>query len=376
MDQQSRNFEPQRRWIQQLYKEHHEIAWFYGAGLLPVVIQLAEMTSAWGRWDPFFRTITISVRLIESYSWDVVVEILKHEMAHQYVSEKLSHMDSTHHGDAFKLACKKLGVAAWAARATADLPDELPSIRERVVSADEKRLLDRVEKLLSLAQSSNEHEAFLAMQKSREICARYNFEKIRHLESERSMDSLFLTRKKKRTDPTEAKILSILNDHFKVRVIHTSLYDAKACDKFQAAEILGRRENVLMAEYVYQFLSQQCETLWQSYKKGTKSHGSMRRSYQLGVLSGFDEKLSRSPSIDEKIVQESNDPSMDVKALQKVECSAMDTFVGERYPRLSKKSWGGSRVDQGAFTVGQSAGRRLNINRPIAGRGAFGGYLK
>jgi hypothetical protein len=319
----------------------------------------------------------LSVRLIENHGWDVVVEILKHEMAHQYVSEHLSDIDGTDHGEPFKKACKRLGVAAWAARAAGDLPSEhIPCIRQRVVSPEDQRLIDRVEKLLSLSQSTNEHEAFLAMQKSREICAKHNLDKCLRQKNDDSLDSLYLSRKKKKTDPVDAKILSILNEHFSVRVIHTSLFDAVACTKFQAAEVLGRRENILMAEYVYQFLLQQCDSLWSSYKKTTKTHGSRRRSYQLGVLSGFDDKLVSAGSIDKKIIQDALQQKQDVAALQKMEKSSLEDYVEERYPRLSKKSWGGGRLDQGAFQKGQVEGRRLNINRPIESRGGFGGFLK
>jgi len=368
--------ELQRRWVQQLYKEHQDITWFYRVKLRPIIIQLSDMKTAWGRWDAFYRTITISTRLIESYSWDVVVEILKHEMAHQYVTEHFPESASTAHGDDFKAACKRLGVASWAMRAASELPDKIPALRDRVVSIEDQKLLDRVEKLLSLAQSANEHEAFLAMQKSREICARHNLEKIAKQRSDDSMDSMCLTRKKKKTDPVEAKILSILNDHFVVRVVHTSLYDANACEKYQAAEVLGRRENILMAEYVYHFLHQQCDVLWKVFKSEARVHGSNRRSYQLGILTGFDEKLTGAGAISQKIATDLQETGTSIAALQKIEASDLEEFIGKRYPRLSKKSWGGGRIDRGIFKEGQSEGRRLNFNRPIESRGKFGGYLK
>ena len=170
--------------VAQLYKEHAEISWYHRAGLKPVVIQIAPMEKNWGTWDPFFRAITLSERLIKEHSWDVVLEILKHEMAHQYVSDQMGLPREASHGPAFKEACKKLGVAAWAARATGDIPDIIPSLRERVLSRDDERLLDRVEKLLSLAQSSNEHEALLAMERVRELYAKHNLDKIRHARRE------------------------------------------------------------------------------------------------------------------------------------------------------------------------------------------------
>ncbi|MEI6397801.1 MAG: DUF2786 domain-containing protein [Pseudomonadota bacterium] len=367
--------EIERLWVAQLYKEHQEISWYHRAGLTPVVIQLSDMTSAWGKWDPFFRTITLSRRLITGHSWDVVLEILKHEMAHQYVSERLGGISDTAHGGSFKTACLKLGVASWAARATGEIPEVIPTLRERVLSKEDERLLDRVEKLLSLAQSSNEHEALLAMERVRELYLKHNLVKIKLSVSGDSMDSLFLTRRKKKTDPTEVKILSILNNHFRVKVVHTHLYDAKACERHKAAEIIGRRENILMAEFVYHFLSQQCESLWAQHKKATRCPGILRRSYQLGVLSGFDQKLSLSRPISEVTLAGTGITMSEVSALQRVASNELDDFLSARYPRISKKSWVGGRVDSGTFASGQTAGRSLNLNKPVTGTSRFGGYL-
>jgi Protein of unknown function (DUF2786)/SprT-like family len=366
----------ERLWVAQLYKEHHDLASYHKVPLRPVVIKVDEMSSAWGTWDPFFRVISISKKLITGHSWDVVLEILKHEMAHQYVSECMGLSADMSHGDPFKTACLKLGVSSWAARATGKIPDVIPTIRERVLSRDDERLLDRVEKLLSLAQSTNEHEALLAMERVRELYAKHNLERLRQSASTEAMDSLFVTRKKKKTDPTDSKILSILNAHFRVRVIHTQLFDAAECVRFKAAEILGRRENILMAEFVYHFLTQQCASLWAEHKRTTKCRGTLRRSYQLGVLSGFDEKLKKAQKMDESVSSSLGMSATEVNALLKIETSELGDFVSRRYPRLSTKSWGRGNLDLGTFSTGQTAGRSLNLNKPMGGSsGGFGGFL-
>jgi hypothetical protein len=305
----------------------------------------------------------------------VVLEILKHEMAHQYVSECMPDASQMPHGDEFKEACRKLGVAAWAAKATGEIPADIPSLRERVLSQDDARLLERVEKLLSLATSSNEHESLLAMEKVRELYAKHNLDRIKESLFDDAMDSLYLTKNKKKTEPTEAKILSILNDHFRVKVIHTHLYNASACERYKAAEILGRRENILMAEFVYHFLSQQVDSLWEAHKKSTRCSGRLRRSFQMGVLSGFDEKLQGTSAVDAKVASHQGMTANDLKSLQTVEKTHLSAFVEMKYPRLSRKSWGGGHIDSGTFASGQSAGRSLNLNRPMTSSGRFGGYL-
>jgi hypothetical protein len=362
-------------WAAQLQREHAEISWYHQAKLDPVVIVLKDMMSTWGSWEPFQRTIAISTRLIREHSWDVVLQVLKHEMAHQYVSEVFCLTGDTTHGDAFQRACKRLGVAPWACGAAGEIPEHIPTLRERVLSADDEKLLGRVEKLLSLAQSSNEHEALLAMERVRELYTRHNLKRLKNVTGDDGMDSLYLGRKKKKTDQVETKILSILNQHFKVRVIHTNLFDAVDCQRYKAAEVLGRRENVILAEYVFHFLLQQCESLWMSHRHQTKCIGSMRRSYQLGVLCGFDEKLKNSSNVEESAAKAENLSASDMKSLRVLERSEMDTFVAERYPRLAKKSYSRGFIDANSFASGQSAGRSLNLNRPLRAAGGFGGFL-
>src|SRR5688572_29625009 len=75
------------RWINQLYTEHSHVCFSYKLRLARPVIHVAPLESLWGRWDPEIRTLTISEKLIENYPWETVIEILKHEMAHQFVTD-------------------------------------------------------------------------------------------------------------------------------------------------------------------------------------------------------------------------------------------------------------------------------------------------
>lgn len=369
--------ELERLWLLQLNREHKEISSYYNVPLKTPVIMLDDLKSRWGQWDPLLKAITLSRTLIKEHSWDVVLEVLKHEMAHQYVGECLRLHDEVHlHGEPFKDACRRLGVAPWAARATGEIPAKIPTLRERVLSHDDAKLLERVEKLLSLAQSSNEHEALLAMERVREIYAKHNIQKIRQSVSEDSMDSLFLTKKKRKTDAVESKILSILNDHFRVTVIYTQLFDAGTCKPYKAAEILGRRENIIMAEFVYSFLNQQCDSLWRDYLRKHRCPGNLRRSYQLGILSGFDEKLSKNKDLDRKVASNEGLNEQETTALLRIETSEISRYVNLRYPRIRTRSASGTMLDYNAYSSGKSDGRNLNLSRPMSSSsGRLGGYL-
>ena len=360
-------------WTRQLYREYEEILWYYRVKMRPVVIQVADMGSRWGQWDPFFRVITIARKLITDYSWDMVLEILKHEIAHHYVDEVYGSDMGAAHGEAFKAACKIFAVSAWAARATGDLPEAIPTLRERVLSAEDEKLLSRVEKLLALAQSTNENEALLAMQKVREIYAKHEIGRLReHKSSE--MDHLIISRGRKKMERHESKVFSILNDHFFVKIVYTTLYSAKDQTKYKAVELLGTRANLLMAEYVYFFLMQQCESLWRRHRKTTGCSGRLRASFMLGVLHGFDDKLSAVP-VQEIIASNFNISAKESKALIAVSRDEIKQYMEERYPRLGSRSAGRARVDSGTFSAGTAAGRTITLSKGVASSRGFSGYL-
>src|SRR6056297_11692 len=96
------------RWAIRLLKEHEDICWQYGINLTTPVINISSGKHTDGYWSPRHRTISISRHLIKTEPWDIVLEVLKHEMAHQYVTDFYN--DADKHGTYFKKACKKLGV--------------------------------------------------------------------------------------------------------------------------------------------------------------------------------------------------------------------------------------------------------------------------
>lgn len=342
-----------RLWTEELYREYDHLVFLYRLrGLRPPVIMIADLSSVWGRWDPLTRTLTLSAALIARHAWDVVIEVLKHEMAHQVVTE-LFGGDHTH-GALFQRACTVLGVADWAAQASGALPAEIPSWRDRALSEEEEKLLRRAEKLLSLAASSNEHEAVLAMERVRELYARHNLERLKSKRGA-AMVHLILTRGKKRIDAAETMIGSILVEHFFVKVIFADTYDAPTQSRHKVLEVMGADENVLMAEYVYHFLYRQAHALWDDYRRRTGKGIAAKTSFLTGVLAGFREKLRK------------HKPHEETQALVALTGKELEDFVARRHPRLVQRSVGrGRRGDHSSFHAGVAQGERLTLNKPVS----------
>jgi hypothetical protein len=362
-----------RAWTQQLYKEYDHILYRYRLQLAVPVIRIESLGSVWGRWDPAARSITLAERLIDNHPWDIVIEILKHEMAHQLADERLAARSSgeTAHGAIFQRACRLLGLPAWAASATGALPMAIPDWRSRELTPEEERLLERVDKLLALAQSSNEHEAALAVERVRQMYTRYNIERIRSGATPSHVHCV-INRKRKRIPAEESTIFSILNAHFMVRAVFSTLYDAEDLAEYKVVELLGAHENVLMAEYVYHFLSKQLDTLWLQYRFRTWQPASMRRSYMLGVLEGFRKKLAESAAAEAKT---DASESASTQALLRLADQQLDRFVETRFPRVSTRTFGGGAHYRDSFNAGVSDGASITLHRGVSERAGNTGRL-
>ena len=359
------NSELQRLWLKQLQLEYDEICWSYGVQLKPPIWEISSTKKELGSWQQATRTIRLSSHLICNHSWAITLQVLKHEMAHQVCSELFA--DKTHgHGKEFQKACELLGVIFEFRR-----PGTLmPEIVEEVSSGSQvtergRKCIAKVEKLLALAGSVNEHEASLAMQKANELIKKYN---IVSMEEGREQDygSFVIDKKKKVIATYQRHISRILQDFFYVRIVMSSLYDPLQNDTYKTIEILGTRENVVIAEYCYSFLENQLHSLWaRNRSRFPGSTKTEKNSYFLGLLRGvYDTLLSqRNIHSAEKVVP------VHTTDLLCIDEKKLDEFVGMRFPRLRKRKAGGRgiKVYQNTFVEGQETGKTIVLSKGLSG---------
>ena len=74
----------------------------FRSALSAPTFELVSSRATLGRWIPGTRTLEISRALVLERAWGAVIEVLKHEMAHQYVHEVLGETSETPHGPAFR----------------------------------------------------------------------------------------------------------------------------------------------------------------------------------------------------------------------------------------------------------------------------------
>jgi hypothetical protein len=350
-------------WARQLLREHSSICWQYGLKLSSPVIEIADLSSCWGRWQESPATITIVTGLILNKSWDVVLNVLKHEMAHQLVSEDL--VGKPGHGKDFSQACQMLGLPSPFCKASGDLP-ETSATSSGIKMVATGRILEKIRKLLALGDSANEHESLLAIRKAGQLMERHKLNE-RSALAEDGCTGVLINLKRKRLESYHRAICSILQEHFQVEIVIVPLYDATKLTSYKNIDIMGRTENVEVAEYVFHFLLDRLSILWQERKHADhcRQRGG-KNSYWLGVLNGFREALQQESPLDKVEGKPTNRENRGGSNLPVTGSDhLLSSFVRERHPKLRAGRNRKIRVDNSFFASGVQAGRLLKLRRGI-----------
>jgi hypothetical protein len=294
-------------------------------------------------------------------------------MAHQLVAEE-SKSDERPHGEAFQAACRRLGVPEFYTRAGVDLRSAVFDWRQEARDPKTEAILNKVRGLLALAGSTNEHEALLAMRKVQELYAKYNLHAAEEMAGQNFVHAV-LTHKKKGLPQWFLLIASLLSTHFFVRTLTLRQYDVASGQKHGAIEVIGRRENVMMAEYVFNFLLFQLDELVKQRAASPEGLGRRdRNSYRLGILHGFAKKLEttkapHSVASEKTTAATSRELSIVDQALMRFKKDkALDQYIKMLYPKLSYQSLKSKNISRGAFAAGEEAGAKITLNKPIEER--------
>ena len=361
-------------WINRLKTEYDHIVWLYKIPLNRPIISVTELSGAWGQWHADRLELTISSELIRSHPWTTVVEILKHEMAHQLA---MKHGHNHTHGPEFDTACEQLRVAPWARRASGALRDLPTSDHAPVLSSEDERLLTRTTKLLALAESANEHEASIAIAKVQELYRKHNLESLTQKKS-CTITHQVLTRYRKRFEAYENQIIAMLHKYFSVEPIYTEIYCPAALTTFKAVELNGSAANLAIGAHIYYYLVGQCESRWQSARRNLpssrKSQNRQRHSYMTGLIKGFVTKLERNKKknlISRDVVNPIKNRTFKENSIQTVQqYKLIDRYVASRHPRLVSKRSRHQTLDRTSYQSGIAEGSKIKIRRPLTSDGS------
>ncbi len=310
-----------------------------GGSLKPPVFHISESGRQLGSWTAETRTLAIAAKLLLRHANHEVLDVLRHEMAHQYADEVLGagREGETAHGQGFRHACQLLGV------------DHHASMRP---SSEPSPILVRIRKLLALAESHNEHEASLAMARARELMDKYELELG---EEPTEFCYLYLGEPRKQRAAVDQLIANALVRFFNIKVIWIPSHMVLDQRAVWLLEACGTQTHLEVAEYVYLYLRRELENLWQrhrlvNYRIKGKTH---KREYLLGVMRGFIDKLAE--------VQEPQVPGRELVLMRQAQ---LLNYFRDRHPNLrsgGRLSWRESET----FKAGFAKGRELEIRKGV-----------
>ena len=362
----------QQLWLQQLHLEFDDICASHRLALTPPVFEITDSQQAYGCWRPATKTLGLSRHLILNHSWDVTLQVLKHEMAHQLCSQWQGQGSIQAHGEMFHRACELLGVLPEFRRAGTILPEHVEEIAAfSELSEHGRKCLGRIEKLLALGRSANEHEAALAMEKANELIEKYHLQGLSQgLKPHHAY--VVIDRKQKRVAGYQRHICSILQEFFLVRVVLSQRFDPAEGESFKTIELFGTPENTAIAEYCYHFLENRLALLWtQNGKAFNGRTRTEKNSYYLGLLRGFSLKMRA-----QKQARAVQDMVPAAGALITAEEQRLAAFVGLRYPRLRRSSSRGAKVYGGTYQAGVEMGKTITLSDGLTkNNSTFGGLL-
>ena len=139
-----------------------------------------------------------------------------------------------------------------------------------------------------------------------------------------------------------------------MEAIWTYGYDQQRNRAGRILELYGTPENVEMAEYVYDYLQNISELLWEEYKVQKRLTGNRhRRTFIYGILNGFYHKLDNR-------ISENRTGHLVWKGDPRLK-----DFFRRRNPKFVRSSSRYSRSCQDTYNSGISQGKNLVIHKGI-----------
>ena len=291
--------------------------------IYPLDIVIFESSYQLGYFNRF--EIGVNKQLIH-YDTEIIKNILGHELAHFLTWVYFRDLS---HGAPFIKICKRFKF----------LSSRPASINLDSIKKTEPIVL-KVQKLLSLANSSNQYEAEAATAKANQLLLRYNLD-IANLTDDTKLVSVRVLPNRRKTGK-----LSAIHKIVETFMVKTFFHYQNG---IMFLEIFGAHHNVKIGEYVAKFLDIKLEEIWKDYSKKYQLSGIREKnSFMLGIGEGFTQKIKTKSVIDKALIPLKNQLEKDFLTY---------------FPRLARSNL--VSPDRNSFIFGQKAGSKLMITTPI-----------
>lgn len=321
--------------------------------LRPPQLSLNPTMAAWGCWHGGEkRLLEIKSSLLENRPWQAMLEVLRHEIAHQIVEECFPEVQEPAHGPKFRAVCRVFGANPAAS-------GSYPTLEQRIFAdendslSEEARLLNKVRKLLALSESTNEHEAQQALLKARTLTGKYSLTLPEDGEQTEEYFALDVGKPFPRRESHLLQLSSILQEFYQVAVVWLPIIDLLTGKNHFSLVVHGTRGKVKIASYVFDCLMQQIDKSWQQLPWEVKWRNSGvrgKKEFASGLLRGFREALQK----------QNNAPEMQALVhLELAQQARLNEYLHRLYSRLQKFSSQKKSYDKTLQAAGHAEGKKL-----------------
>jgi hypothetical protein len=228
-------------------------------------------------------------------------------------------------------------------------------------------IVEKIKKLLGLANSPNENEAKIATAKANELLIKYNLSLQEIEDHQNEYDVKDVVDAGLTIKPYQHLITSLLQDYFFVKILIHSKFVGFSSGKWawknpprtqykKVIQLVGTPENCEIAAYIFSYLNDAYPKLWldyyerNSYVEKTPSH---KQSYFLGLTHGIKAMLDATKW---KVQEETG--------LVLKEDPKLKEFVKKNSSGFYGGS-GESEVDPQIFSDGIRDGSKVTLRKPI-----------
>lgn len=275
-----------------------------------------------------------------------LLNLLRHELAH-FLTWLEHGLEAADHGKQYHEICRRFGWGKEIYSAEAELSSQTLTVGG---AEQAKKILAKVHKLLTLAASSNPHEANLATMKANELLLNHNLSLAAVTDDSSSQESAII-----RILPSlraSAKLFSIAQI---IRTFFVYPIISKGRE-LTYLELFGTKENIEIAAYVADFLDRKLEELWEetTLKNPTLKGMTAKNSFFRGIAEGYLNQIKAA---------EKERPQLVKNALVHLE-SALLKETKLAYPHLRQTKMRYTHCAT-ASRLGKEKGATLQIHRPL-----------
>lgn len=220
----------------------------------------------------------------------------------------------------------------------------------------ESKVLEKVKKLLALANSGNENEARLAAERASEILVRHNLS-MQDVEKAESEYGSTVVRDSFWCETEEKYVCSIINAHFFVETfdrLHANERHPTSKSRRRTLTFVGTKTNIEIAEYIYKFLMTEFRMMWKTYKIESNTNERSRQSYYLGLFNGLHAQLRA-----RRIAVETE------TGLVVVKDKGLSRHIEKNFGKLKKTATKVADRDASARAAGFEQGKTMQIRRGL-----------